>query len=109
MRVWDIPVRDLCDRHLLGEHAELHAVWNIITGGKKGYSAHPETLRWQGRLRALYSRHEEEAGEMKKRGFRHGSILQKALATGRRQQTKLVDTIEEQRRILKGKGCGCFG
>lgn len=107
MRVWDIPVKLLCDRHLLGEHAELHAVWNIITKGKKGYSAHPETLRWRGRLRALYERHEKEAGEMKKRGFGHKSGLPRELATGKRKQTVFVDSLREQRRILKGKGCGC--
>ncbi len=107
MRVWDIPVKLLCDRHLLGEHAELHAVWNIITKGKKGYSAHPETLRWRESLRALYERHEKEAGEMKKRGFTHKSGLPKGLATGKRKQTVLVDSLREQRRILKGKGCGC--
>lgn len=107
MRVWDIPVKLLCDRHLLGEHAELHALWNIITKGKKGYSAHPETRRWRGRLRALYSRHEKEAREMGKRGFTHKSSLPEELATGKRKQTGLLDSLQEQRRILKGKRCGC--
>ncbi len=31
MRIWDIePVR-LCRAHLLGEHRELHGLWNILT------------------------------------------------------------------------------
>jgi hypothetical protein len=49
MRIWDIPPDKLCRNHLLGEHNELHAMWNILTQGKKGYSNHPETKRWVGR------------------------------------------------------------
>ena len=51
MRIWDVPVGCLCRMHLLGEHRELHAVWNIITLGKRGYSTHPETKRWIGEAR----------------------------------------------------------
>lgn len=35
MRVWDIPPNELCNRHLVGEHAEIHAVWSVITGRKR--------------------------------------------------------------------------
>ena len=58
MRIWDIPANKLCTKHLLGEHSELHGLWNILTQNKSGYSRHPETLRWKGKL-ALYLRHEE--------------------------------------------------
>lgn len=46
---------------MLGEHRELHGLWNILTkhSDKGVYSKHPETLRWLGKLRALYNRHEE--------------------------------------------------
>ena len=30
MRVWDISTEKLCKNHLLGEHRELHAIWNIF-------------------------------------------------------------------------------
>lgn len=43
-----------------------------LTGG---YSRHPETLRWIGHLEALRLRHQEQAGEMARRGFRHQSPL----------------------------------
>ena len=59
MRIWDFPANKLCTKHLLGEHCELHALWNILTQNKSGYSRHPETLRWKGKLAALYLRHEE--------------------------------------------------
>ena len=107
MRIWDLDPAVLCDRHLLGEHRELHAVWSVLTNGKRGYSRHPETLRWRGRLAALYARHEEEVAEMSRRGFRHASPLDPRLATGTEQQTELVDSVEAQRERLEQRDCGC--
>ena len=107
MRVWDIPPELLCEKHLLGEHREIHAIWSILVNGKKGYSRHPETLRWKGRLGALYARHEIAAQEMERRGYRHSSPLQKSLATGEAVQTEYVNTPGEQFRILSDKPCGC--
>jgi len=107
MRIWDLPPRKLCTPHLLGEHAELHAIWSVITGNRKGYSAHPETLRWKGRLRALYKVHEGIAAEMTRRGFNHKSPLDKRLARGKAAQDEFVDTLAEQRKILRAKGCDC--
>src|SRR5450756_2984977 len=69
MRIWDVPPDRLCRNHLLGEHAELHAIWSILTQGKSGFANHPETLRWKGKLKALYSRHERLADEMALRGY----------------------------------------
>ena len=67
MRIWDLPPENLCRKHLLGEHRELHAIWSIITNNKIGYSKHPETIRWKGKLKALYNRHEKQVAEMKKK------------------------------------------
>jgi hypothetical protein len=107
MRIWDIPPQRLCRQHLLGEHRELHGLWNILTQGKTGYSRHPETRRWEGRLAALYRRHEALVAEMTRRGYRHGSPLDPALATGEAAQTVFVDPIERQYALLRAKGCGC--
>jgi Pyrimidine dimer DNA glycosylase len=107
VRVWDVDVRELCDRHLLGEHRELHAIWAILTDGRTGYAHHPETVRWRGRLAALYARHEAEAAEMGRRGFRHASPLEPRLATGEAAQSELVDSLEDQRARLAAKDCGC--
>jgi len=109
MRIWDIPPETLCDRHLLGEHAEAHAVWSVIAGGKAGYSRHPETLRWEGKLKALYSRHEAVVREMSARGFNHHSPLDEILAVGASMQDEFVDGPLEQVKILKSKGCACAG
>lgn len=107
MRIWDIPPDKLCRNHLLGEHNELHAIWNILTQGKKGYSNHPETKRWVGKLKALFRVHEEIVREMIARGYNHNSPLDKTLAKGKSIQTSHVDSIERQIEILRGKGCAC--
>ena len=108
MRIWDVDVALLCDRHLLAEHRELHAIWSVLTTGKRGYAHHPETLRWRRRLAALYARHEAQVAEMRRRGFRHASPLDPALATGSAVQTELVDPVDVQRTRLAERGCGCL-
>jgi len=107
MRIWDLPPEILCRKHLLGEHRELHAIWSILTNDKTGYSRHPEVIRWRGRLKALYLRHQILVKEMGNRGYRHNSPLLKKLATGLAKQDLQVDSYEEQIRNLKGKQCGC--
>jgi hypothetical protein len=107
MRIWDIEPSWLCRAHLLGEHRELHAVWTILTEGKQGYSRHPEVLRWRGKLAALYARHEGLVAEMSRRGYRHQSPLDPALATGADRQDELLISGDEQRALLVAKPCDC--
>ena len=107
MRIWDLPPEFLCRQHLLGEHRELHALWNILSQGKTGYSRHPETVRWRGKLAALAARHEALTLEMERRGYQHNSPLDPALATGETVQLDFVDPPERQLELLAAKGCGC--
>jgi hypothetical protein len=107
MRIWDLPPRLLCRNHLLGEHRELHAVWNIITLRKVGYRRHPEVKRWVGKLKALYSRHDAIVEEMLRRKYRHLSKLPKRFATGSSVQRAYVDTPRRQRILLRRKKCEC--
>lgn len=69
MRIWDISPGYLNRQSLLGEHRELHGIVSIIRGNKKGYSKHPETLRWLGYGWALKQRHKLLATEMNLRGY----------------------------------------
>jgi hypothetical protein len=92
---------------LLGEHRELHAIWTILTQGKRGYALHPETLRWKGRLKALYLRHERLVAEMHARGYRHQSPLDVRFATGKARQDRYVDSIRRQMHLLTAKDCRC--
>ena len=69
MRIWDINPGYLNRQSLLGEHRELHGIVSIIKNHKKGYSNHPETLRWMGYGWALRQRHRLLAAEMWLRGY----------------------------------------
>ena len=107
MRIWDIPPAQLCRNHLLGEHRELHAIWSILVHHKKGYASHPETLRWRGKQKALYLRHEQVVKEMTQRKYRHLSPLEIQYATGEDQQDVFLDSPNKQVRLLRQKKCGC--
>lgn len=107
MRVWDVSPKILCRKHLLGEHRELHAIYSILSQNKKGYRNHPETIRWVGKLSALYERHEKLVNEMEQRGYVHRSPLDKKHARGKKMQDAFVNTLPEQMKILKEKPCDC--
>ncbi len=110
MRVWDLQPKHLCRKHLLAEHRELHGLWNILTKhkGKGGYSRHPETLRWVGKTGALYERHAILVREFMRRGYRHYTPLDKRLAGGEGEQKVFINTIAEQKVLLRNKPCECF-
>ncbi|MBN1224649.1 MAG: pyrimidine dimer DNA glycosylase [Candidatus Aminicenantes bacterium] len=108
MRIWDVAPDRLCRKHLLGEHRELHALWTILTQGRKGYSHHPETLRWRGKLKALFRRHQALAKEMERRGYKHRSLLDRRLASGASAQTETLEPVEMQMERLRNKKCGCL-
>ena len=69
MRVWDINPGYLNRGSLLGEHRELHGIVSIFINNRKGYSKHPETLRWVGYRWALRQRHQLLVAEMNLRGY----------------------------------------
>jgi len=110
MRVWDIHPKYLCRKHLLAEHRELHGLWNILTkhNAQGGYSRHPETLRWVGKRKALYQRHENLVKEFCRRGYNHHTPLDKKLAVGSDTQRVFINTVIEQKMILKQKPCECL-
>ena len=69
MRIWFVPISELDDRHLLGEHLELHVMTSALIRGGGGWYNHPATRFFKGRLGALYRRHEEQVAEMRRRGW----------------------------------------
>ena len=112
MRIWDLDPAILCRSHLLGEHRELHGLWNILVReeagqGPSGYANHPETRRWEGRLKALALRHDALVAEMGRRGYRHASPLDKRHASGLARQDRFVDPPQRQLGLLRAKGCAC--
>ncbi len=75
MRIWDLHPGYLNRQSLLGEHRELHGIYTVLTEDRRGYSRHPETLRWVGHLDGLCRRHALLVAEMELRGYRHNSPL----------------------------------
>jgi hypothetical protein len=107
VRIWDVDPACLCRGHLLGEHRELHGLWNVLTQDLRGYRAHPETRRWEGRLAALFNRHAALVAEMRRRAYKHHSDLDARLATGLDYQDVFVDPVAKQFDILTAKPCPC--
>jgi len=102
MRIWDVSPGYLNRQSLLGEHRELHGIVSIIGKGMKGYSKHPETLRWAGYGWALQQRHRILVAEMELRGYKDSSPV----VTGAREGSwpeSYVDEPFRQFRILQAK------
>jgi len=102
MRIWDLNPGYLNNLSLLGEHRELHGIVSIILNNKKGYSKHPETIRWKGYEWALGRRHALLVSEMKLRGIRDHSPLDLRSDTGHWPST-YINTPGDQFAILGEK------
>ena len=102
MRIWDIDPGYLNRQSLLGEHRELHGIVSIIVKGKKGYSRHPETIRWIGYGWALKTRHKQLACEMALRGYTDKTPVKAHSKKGLWPDT-YIDSPEQQFELLKEK------
>ncbi len=102
MRIWDINPGYLNRQSLLGEHRELHGIVSICVNNKKGYSKHPETLRWLQYGWALTNRHNLLASEMKLRNYNEKSPVNIKSNKGLWPPT-YIDQPREQFRILTEK------
>jgi hypothetical protein len=107
MRVWDLNPEKMCMQHLVGEHRELHGAWKIIREGKKGYSKHPETIRWVGKLDALKVRHDRIVGEIRRRKPNSSHKTDLPWVGDCKEQDQFVDSIENQIQNVRDKGCDC--
>lgn len=72
MRMWNIKPEIMCNKHLLGEHYELHMFIGCINKSKNLNGYLNKGLLETHNLR---KRHKEIAKEMKRRGFNHFSAL----------------------------------
>jgi len=61
-----------------------------------------------GKQKALYSRHQELIKEFVRRGYNHYTPLDKKFATGSGSQKTFINTISQQKTILKDKPCDCL-
>jgi hypothetical protein len=72
MRMWMVDPATMCDRHLLGEHAEIHMAIGTIAKGRSVAGRVEHGLLEPASFR---TRHDALAAEMVGRGFRHDSPL----------------------------------
>jgi hypothetical protein len=70
MRMWLINPKLLCDKHLLGEHGELHKHRHNFV---KKHNMDTRIIRGQIQVNDMKIRHDELAQEMLSRGFKHQS------------------------------------
>lgn len=102
MRIWDVSPGYLNRQSLLGEHRELHGLVSIITNGKKGYSQHPETLRWVNFGWGLRMRHQQLSAEMALRGYRDNTPVNFMTNTNKWPEA-FIDTPAQQYALLIDK------
>lgn len=107
MRSWyPIPVSDLDNKRLLGEHNELYIMARTIAGLSKGWANHPETKRWIGHSKAMKVRHDQLAEEMAKRGLNHKSPWPDSLVVSTDTDefpTTLVEPLDVMKAKLEAK------
>jgi hypothetical protein len=72
MRIWGVPVRCMCDKHLLGEHVEMHMFKAVIEAGKKVDGYIRDKLLDTDRV---VERHAMLVSQMTVRGMRHQSPM----------------------------------
>ncbi len=72
MRMWMVPPRKMCRKHLLGEHVEIHMAVSSLRLGKSVAGFLEKGLL---DLSKLHSRHDELVAEMLRRGYHHHSPL----------------------------------
>ena len=73
MRMWNISPEFLCNKHLLGEHVEMHMFFGTLNLCKRidGYISNGLV-----EVHNIKRRHDELAQEMNKRGYSHKSPIQ---------------------------------
>ncbi len=105
VRVWHVKPEYLDNQRLLGEHLEIHVIIGAITkrhqNKKGGYVNHPETKKYENKVRFLLKRHQALIHEMKKRGWNTGKIHKTPLPTENIPKKAFKDFKPNKKMILK--------
>jgi hypothetical protein len=107
MRQWLINPKDLCNKHLLGEHCEHHMFIGTIKKRKSITGFLNKNLL---EPKSLYKRHEELKKEMIRRGMNHYSELEQINLNEYLTKEELECRINKQLSIqdLKNRCSNCF-
>ena len=111
MRIWnEIDPHRLCKKHLLAEHREALCIWSVITQNKKGYSKHPETVRYRHHLGALWLRHRKLMHEATRRGYNFKDLPDWPVHLDGLTEIAFVDPEpwDKQEFALLSKDCNCI-
>lgn len=73
MRQWNVNVTKMCNKHLLGEHVEMHAFVGCI---KKGTSMKGYIDNGLVEIENISKRHNELVKEMEKRNMKHKTEIE---------------------------------
>lgn len=118
MRVWDIDVSRLCNKHLVAQHHEIHCIAGIfkkeLEGQENiGFQHHPEVRRWlddEFNTLALADAHDETVLEMLMRDMKHDYDADSSGIHdwfGGTDRPAPWQPVAKQVEILRNKGCGC--
>lgn len=92
MRMWMVQPHLMCDKHLLGEHVELHMLVGCI---KRNKNISGFIMRRLVEPLSIFERHEQLANEMIRRGMKHKSPLQNIIFA-RLSTEELQTTVDPQ-------------
>jgi len=95
MRMWLVNPEKMCQKHLCGEHLEMHMFLGCLKKNKKidGYLKNNLLEPFK-----LISRHDELAVEMKRRGYNHNTPvgLNERIAIALLEEKKRYTTINKK-------------
>jgi len=112
MRIWhEELIPDLCQKHLCAMWRESLGCYKIITENKKGYRNHPAVKEFIGFANILWIRLGMVRKEMINRGYNPKLMPStpdlSLCGTFEAYKRGQWQTLEEQKQILRDKGCKC--
>jgi hypothetical protein len=96
MRMWNVSPKVLCNRHLLGQHVEMHMTLGALKHGKSIQGYVDKGLICPSRIKLF---HDATVDVMTKRGMRHSTpMLDKDVP---KQSCQLIATINSYKELWK--------
>ena len=89
----------------MAEHRETLCIYSVITNNKKGYSKHPETIRYRHNLSALVYRHRQITKEARKRHYNFKELPNSCNILA---LNHVVKSWDNQEYSLSLKDCECI-
>lgn len=95
MRMWGVDPKLMCQKHLCGEHVEMHMLQGTI---RKGVSIRGYVDGGLVETSSIVKRHNSLAGEMLRRGYNHRSPMPEFQVPSAGAIDRLANLIELARR-----------